>query len=137
MQNETHSFLDGKVHLYRRERSKYWQCSTYLAGRNHRISTKEESLTLAKEFAREWYMAAYLATRQSRDHRRTESPLRQIAHTSSLPLNRWQHKELKLKEQATPSLKPQKNSLPNTASLPKGSGIKNGRSIMKCEQESI
>jgi integrase len=79
---ETHSFMDGKVHLYKRERSKFWQCSTYIGGRNHRISTKEESLTLAKEFAREWYMAAYLVTRQSRDNRRTESLLRKIGHLS-------------------------------------------------------
>ncbi len=84
MQVETHSFLDGKVHLYKRESSKFWQCSTYLAGRNHRISTKEESLTLAKEFAREWYMAAYLTTRQSRDHRRTDNILRQIGHSPTI-----------------------------------------------------
>lgn len=83
MSEQTHSFLDGKVHLYKRDNSRFWQCSTYMAGRNHRISTKEESLTLAKEFAREWYMAAYLTTRQSRDHRRTEGLLRQIGHIAS------------------------------------------------------
>lgn len=85
MSEQTHSFLDGKVHLYKRDNSRFWQCSTYMAGRNHRISTKEESLTLAKEFAREWYMAAYLATRQSRDHRRTSLLFQQIGHTRAMP----------------------------------------------------
>jgi len=82
---QTHNFMDGKVHIYKRENSRFWQCATYMEGRNHRISTKEESLTLAKEFAREWYMAAYLATRQSRDHRRTSLLFRQIGHTHVMP----------------------------------------------------
>jgi hypothetical protein len=60
MSVETHSFMDGKVQIYKRENSRYWQCSTYMDGRNHRTSTKEESLTLAKEFAKEWYMTAYV-----------------------------------------------------------------------------
>lgn len=70
MSVETHSFMDGKVHLYKRERSRFWQCSSYMNGRNHRTSTKEESLTMAKEFAREWYMAAYIdASRQKQQSR--------------------------------------------------------------------
>ncbi|HEX2752594.1 MAG TPA: site-specific integrase [Alphaproteobacteria bacterium] len=70
MSVETHTFLDGKVHLYKRERSRFWQCSTYMNGRNHRTSTKEESLTMAKEFAREWYMAAYIdASRRKQQSR--------------------------------------------------------------------
>lgn len=70
MSVETHTFLDGKVHLYKRERSRFWQCSTYMNGRNHRTSTKEESLTMAKEFAREWYMATYIdASRRKQQSR--------------------------------------------------------------------
>jgi len=42
--------------VYRRERSPYWQCSAFLAGRNHRISTHEDSLSLAKDFAEHWYL---------------------------------------------------------------------------------
>jgi hypothetical protein len=53
MNTESHSLLDGKIHLYKRENSRFWQCSTYMDGRNHRTSTKEESLTIAKDFARE------------------------------------------------------------------------------------
>ena len=47
-----HTILGGKVHVYKREHSGYWQCSTYLAGKNRRESTKEDSLARAKDFAR-------------------------------------------------------------------------------------
>lgn len=53
---QTHSIMGGKVHVYRRDNSRFWQCATYLAGKNHRISTKEESLALAKEIAEDWYL---------------------------------------------------------------------------------
>lgn len=52
----THSIMGGKLHVYKRENSSLWQCSTYLAGRNRRVSTREESLGLAKEFAEDWYL---------------------------------------------------------------------------------
>lgn len=53
---EHHELMGGKLHVYRRENSSYWQCSTYLAGKNWRVSTKEESLSLAKDFAEDWYL---------------------------------------------------------------------------------
>lgn len=52
----THTILGGKVHIYKRPNSRLWQCSTYLAGRNRRTSTRQESLQLAKEFAEDWYL---------------------------------------------------------------------------------
>lgn len=52
---EKHTILEGKVHVYKRDRSRYWQCSTFLAGKNRRASTKKESLSEAKLFAGEWY----------------------------------------------------------------------------------
>jgi hypothetical protein len=52
----THTLLGGKVHVYRRENSGQWQCSAYLAGKNHRVSTKTDSLAQAKEFAEDWYL---------------------------------------------------------------------------------
>ena len=52
----THSIMGGKVHLYKRENTPYWQCSTYLVGKNRRTTTKHESLALAKEFAEDWYL---------------------------------------------------------------------------------
>jgi integrase len=53
---EHHALMGGKLHVYRRENSGHWQCSTYLAGKNWRVSTKEESLALAKDFAEDWYL---------------------------------------------------------------------------------
>jgi len=75
---ETHTFMDGKVHIYKRENSRFWQCSTYMAGRNYRTSTKEESLTLAKDFAQEWYMAAYLDSKQRSQSSRLSRMLNQF-----------------------------------------------------------
>ncbi len=53
---EDHTIMGGKVHVYRRENSRFWQCSTYLAGKNRRVSTKEDSLSRAKDFAEDWYL---------------------------------------------------------------------------------
>ncbi|MBB3134193.1 integrase [Rhizobium pisi] len=47
--------MGGKVLVYRRENSKRWQCSTRINGRNWRMSTGEDSLALAKEFAEDWF----------------------------------------------------------------------------------
>jgi integrase len=51
-----HVLMGGELHLYKRENSNCWQCSTYLAGRNRRKSTKEESLERAKDFAEDWFL---------------------------------------------------------------------------------
>jgi integrase len=51
----SHEILGGKVLVYRRENSTRWQCSTRINGRNWRISTGEDSLALAKEFAEDWF----------------------------------------------------------------------------------
>ncbi|HEY2034426.1 MAG TPA: hypothetical protein VGH02_12135 [Rhizomicrobium sp.] len=53
---EHHTLMGGKLHVYRREGSSHWQCSAYLAGKNWRVSTKEESLSHAKDFAEDWYL---------------------------------------------------------------------------------
>ena len=53
---EHHELMGGKLHVYRRENSSNWQCSTYLAGKNWRASTKEDSLARAKEVAEDWYL---------------------------------------------------------------------------------
>ena len=54
--SESHSLMEGKLHVYRRENSPYWQCATYLSGRNYRQSTKETNVAIAREFARDWYL---------------------------------------------------------------------------------
>jgi integrase len=51
-----HELMGGSLHVYKRENSRFWQCSTYLAGRNWRMTTKEESLAQAKDFAEDWYL---------------------------------------------------------------------------------
>ncbi len=46
--------MDGKVRVCRREKSEVWQqCGAYLSGPNHR-TTRQTSLALAVDFAREW-----------------------------------------------------------------------------------
>lgn len=53
---EQHDMFGGKLHLYKRPNSRFWQCSTYLKGKNRRMSTKEESLARAKDVAEDWYL---------------------------------------------------------------------------------
>src|ERR1051325_5115962 len=49
--------MGGRLHVYKRLGSRYWQCSTYLAGRNRRKSLKEESISHARELAEDWYLS--------------------------------------------------------------------------------
>lgn len=51
-----HTILGGKVRLYKRERSQYWYCAARFKGRNIKLSTKEDSLSRAKEIAEDWYL---------------------------------------------------------------------------------
>lgn len=53
---EVHELMGGKLRVYRRENSSNWQCSTFLNGRNYRKTTKEDSLSRAKEIAEDWYL---------------------------------------------------------------------------------
>lgn len=52
---DKHTILEGKVHVYRRNVGPVWQCSAYVAGKNRRVSTKESSLSAAKQVAEDWY----------------------------------------------------------------------------------
>ncbi len=54
LRTETHKIMGGKVNIYRRQNSDNWQCSTFLNGRNWRITTHEDSLGRAKDFAEDW-----------------------------------------------------------------------------------
>jgi integrase len=53
---EKHTLMGGKLHVYKRPGSSHWQCSTFLNGKNWRTSTKDDSLSRAKEFAEDWYL---------------------------------------------------------------------------------
>lgn len=81
MPSETHALLDGKLHVYRRENSRFWQCSTFMGGYNFRETTKETSLVLAKEFAHDWYMARYIEDRR----RRLGDRVAMLGGTAELP----------------------------------------------------
>ena len=48
--SEHHTILGGKVHVYKRPNSSSRQCASYLAGRNRRTTTKEDSLEKATHF---------------------------------------------------------------------------------------
>jgi integrase len=52
----SHEVLGGKVNVYKRGKSRFWQCSASFGGKQFRFSTKEESLELAKEVAEDWYL---------------------------------------------------------------------------------
>ena len=52
----SHSLLGGRLHVYKRPESRYWQCSAYQAGHNWRVSTREQTLAEAKQFAEDWYL---------------------------------------------------------------------------------
>ena len=53
---QKHQIMGGKVNVYKRGRSGYWQASAYLQGKNHRVSTKCDSLSHAKDIAEDWYL---------------------------------------------------------------------------------
>jgi hypothetical protein len=46
----SHQLMDGKVQLYRRGNSPFWQCAASVGGKQRRTSTKEENVTLAKRY---------------------------------------------------------------------------------------
>jgi integrase len=52
-----HEVLGGKVQVYRRPASPHWQCSASIGGRQYRISSKQEGLSQAKDFAEDWYLS--------------------------------------------------------------------------------
>ena len=72
-----HTILGGKVHVYKRGRSRYWQCSTYIAGKNRRTTTKQESLAQAKDFAEDWYLD--LRGKNNRGELKSEKTFKQAA----------------------------------------------------------
>ena len=53
---ESHSLVGGKLQIYRRDNSRFWQCAASVGGKQRRASTKEDSLALAKQVAEDWYL---------------------------------------------------------------------------------
>ncbi|MFZ1990665.1 MAG: site-specific integrase [Alphaproteobacteria bacterium] len=54
---DTLDLAGGKLHLYKRDRSRVWQCSTFIDGKNYRQTTKQRDVERAKEIAEEWYLS--------------------------------------------------------------------------------
>jgi integrase len=52
----SHVMMGGMLQLYRRDNSRFWQCSASVGGKQRRASTKEDSLALAKQIAEDWYL---------------------------------------------------------------------------------
>ena len=72
-----HLLMGGHLHVYKRPNSRYWQCSTFLAGKNRRVSTHEESLEQARDFAEDWYIG--LKAKHRYGELRNEKTFRQAA----------------------------------------------------------
>ncbi|MEY9363875.1 integrase [Bradyrhizobium yuanmingense] len=51
-----HELLSGLVQVYRRGDGRHWHCSASIKGRQYRVTTGEDDLALAKEFAENWYL---------------------------------------------------------------------------------
>ena len=52
----SHELLGGLIQVYRRGTGRYWQCSASVKGRQYRVSTGEQDLDPAKQFAEDWYL---------------------------------------------------------------------------------
>lgn len=61
---QVHRIMGDKVRLYRRIDGGTWHASTYLAGKERRKTTKQESLSAAKEVAEDWYLELRNKNRQ-------------------------------------------------------------------------
>ncbi len=57
MSEERHFAVGGRVNLYRRANSRFWQCQATIEGRSARVSSRQETLEAARRFAEEWYLA--------------------------------------------------------------------------------
>jgi integrase len=51
----SHEILGRMVQVYKRS-GRHWQCSASIDGRQYRVTTKEEELPQAKQFAEDWYL---------------------------------------------------------------------------------
>jgi len=51
-----HEILGGKVQIYKRDLTRHWHCSASINGRQLRVTTKQESLEQAIDFAEDWYL---------------------------------------------------------------------------------
>jgi hypothetical protein len=55
----SHEVSAGNIQLYKRPKGRFWQCSASVGGKQRRASTKQESLSLAKDFAEDWLLTLH------------------------------------------------------------------------------
>ena len=58
----SHEVSAGNIQLYKRPKGRFWQCSASVGGKQRRASTKQESLSLAREFAEDYRIKTVLKT---------------------------------------------------------------------------
>jgi integrase len=54
--DKNHELMGGDIQLFRRPNSKFWYCQATVGGRQRRLSTKKESLRLAEDVAKDWFL---------------------------------------------------------------------------------
>ena len=51
-----HQLMGGDIQLFKRPNSTFWYCQATVGGRQRRLSTKKESLNLAEDVAKDWFI---------------------------------------------------------------------------------
>jgi hypothetical protein len=54
--DKNHELMGGGIQLFRRPSAKFWYCQATVGGRQPRLSTKKESLRLAEDVAKDWFL---------------------------------------------------------------------------------
>lgn len=73
---ERHLAVGGRVNIYRRPNSRYWQCQATFDGQSRRVSARTESLEEARAFAEAWYLSKVEQTEAlARGRETARSPL--------------------------------------------------------------
>lgn len=98
---ETHDLFDGKLRLYQRAGSPYWQCTAVLGNRKWRVTTRERSLPHAVDVAKDWYqtLREKLAAGRIKPFRRFSDVAAEF-HAEYSTLMRYERNPLYIKEHA-------------------------------------
>lgn len=78
MPDNRHYAAGGRVHIYKRTNSRYWQCQCSINGKSQRSSSKTESLEEARWFAEKWFSSLTEA-----ENPKEEAISQQTSHVTS------------------------------------------------------
>jgi hypothetical protein len=75
--DKNHELMGGDIQLFRRPNSKFWYCQATVGGRQRRLSTKKESLRLAENVAKDWFLmtCSRICIRSAVNRRGIRTPL--------------------------------------------------------------